>query len=69
MVDTSHHAETTTAEYDCPLAIHPFCIAINQVDHDLWDRLGRTRWPDELPAVGWSRGVSLDFLSRRAIRS
>ena len=26
------------------------------------DRLARTRWPDELPGVGWSRGVPLAYL-------
>ena len=29
---------------------------------DLRDRLGRTRWPDELPGVGWDLGVPLDYL-------
>jgi epoxide hydrolase len=29
---------------------------------DLLDRLGRTRWPDELPGVGWDLGVPLDYL-------
>jgi pimeloyl-ACP methyl ester carboxylesterase len=30
---------------------------------DLRDRLARTRWPDELPGVGWSYGVSRDYLT------
>jgi pimeloyl-ACP methyl ester carboxylesterase len=30
---------------------------------DLVDRLARTRWPDELPGVGWSYGVRMDHLA------
>jgi epoxide hydrolase len=29
---------------------------------DLRERLGRTRWPDELPGAGWNLGVPLDYL-------
>ena len=44
-------------------AIHPFRVEIPQADlDDLRDRLARTRWPDELPGVGWSRGVPLGYL-------
>jgi hypothetical protein len=47
--------------------IRPFRIMIPQADlDDLSDRLARTRWPDELPGVGWSRGVPLDYLRRLA---
>jgi epoxide hydrolase len=44
-------------------SIHPFQIEISdaQLD-DLRDRLARTRWPAELPDVGWSRGVPLAYL-------
>jgi len=43
--------------------IRPFQVAIPQADlDDLGDRLARTRWPDELPDVGWSRGVPLGYL-------
>jgi epoxide hydrolase len=43
--------------------IRSFRIAIPQADlDDLRDRLGRTRWPDELPGLGWSRGVPLGYL-------
>ena len=43
--------------------IRPFRINIPQEDLDnLQDRLGRTRWPDELPGVGWSYGVPLGYL-------
>jgi pimeloyl-ACP methyl ester carboxylesterase len=41
----------------------PFRIEIPQADlDDLHSRLERTRWPDELPDVGWERGVPLDYL-------
>ncbi|MBW4720289.1 epoxide hydrolase family protein [Saccharothrix obliqua] len=43
--------------------IRPFRIDIPQTDlDDLHDRLARTRWPAELPGVGWSRGVPVDYL-------
>ena len=47
--------------------IRPFRIEIPQDDlDDLYDRLGRTRWPDELPDVGWSRGVPPEYLKEVA---
>ena len=47
--------------------IRPFRIDIPQTDlDDLNDRLARTRWPDELPGVGWDRGVPLDYLKELA---
>jgi epoxide hydrolase len=43
--------------------IEPFRIDTPQAGlDDLRDRLARTRWPDELPGLGWSRGVPLDYL-------
>ena len=43
--------------------IRPFRIEVPQADlDDLRDRLARTRWPDELPGVGWTRGVPLGYL-------
>ena len=43
--------------------ISPYRIDIPQAAlDDLRDRLGRTRWPDELPGVGWDLGVPLDYL-------
>jgi pimeloyl-ACP methyl ester carboxylesterase len=43
--------------------IRPFRIDIPQAElDDLSDRLARTRWPDELPGGGWSRGVPLAYL-------
>ena len=45
----------------------PFQIDVPQADlDDLHDRLSRTRFPDELPGVGWSRGVPLDYLKELA---
>jgi pimeloyl-ACP methyl ester carboxylesterase len=47
--------------------VRPFRIEIPQADlDDLNERLARTRFPDELPDVGWSRGVPLDFLMELA---
>jgi epoxide hydrolase len=47
--------------------IRPFRIDIPQADlDDLKYRLARTRWPDELPGVSWSRGVPLDYLKELA---
>jgi epoxide hydrolase len=47
--------------------IRPFRIAIPQADlDDLIERLARTRWPDEPPGIGWSRGVPLDYLRELA---
>jgi pimeloyl-ACP methyl ester carboxylesterase len=44
-------------------SIRPFRVDIPERDiDDLRDRLARTRWPDELPGVGWSRGVPLGYL-------
>jgi epoxide hydrolase len=57
---------TTGAEGATPTdtAIRPFHVAIPQADlDDLHERLVRTRWPDELPGVGWSRGVPLESLT------
>jgi epoxide hydrolase len=45
----------------------PFRIEIPQADlDDLHRRLADTRWPDELPGVGWSRGVPLRYLKELA---
>jgi epoxide hydrolase len=43
--------------------IRPFRIDVPQADlDDLNDRLSRARLPDELPGVGWNRGVPLGYL-------
>jgi epoxide hydrolase len=43
--------------------MRPFKIAIpqSQLD-DLNQRLAATRWPDEMPGVGWSRGAPLGYI-------
>jgi pimeloyl-ACP methyl ester carboxylesterase len=47
--------------------IRPFRIEVPQAAlDDLHDRLTRTRWPDELPGVGWSRGVPTAYLKALA---
>jgi pimeloyl-ACP methyl ester carboxylesterase len=47
--------------------ITPFLIQVPQVElDDLRERLRRTRWPDELAGVGWSRGVPLGYLKNLA---
>ena len=49
------------------MTIQPFTIDIPQADlDDLRTRLARTRWPHELPNLGWSRGVPLDYLKELA---
>jgi pimeloyl-ACP methyl ester carboxylesterase len=43
--------------------IVPFRIEVSEAAlADLEDRLGKTRWPDELPDTGWSRGIPPSFL-------
>ncbi|GIH68563.1 epoxide hydrolase family protein [Sphaerimonospora thailandensis] len=52
---------------DSQQGIRPFRIDIPQSElDDLAARLAGTRWPDELPGVGWSRGVPLDYLRELA---
>src|SRR5215469_1111234 len=42
--------------------MQPFRIDIPQADlDDLHRRLDDTRWPSELPGVGWQRGVPLSL--------
>lgn len=65
-------AETTRSD----AGIHSFAIDVPQADlDDLQDRLGRTRWADELPAnadavqtgpvpPGWDYGVPLAYVQR-----
>ncbi|MGY4919481.1 epoxide hydrolase family protein [Streptomyces sp. 900116325] len=47
--------------------IRPFRIAISDDDlEDLHRRLDHTRWPDQLPGVGWAYGIPLDYLKELA---
>ena len=49
------------------MTIRPFRVDIPQIELDqLNDRLDRTRWPDELPGVGWAYGVPTSYLQRLA---
>ncbi len=53
----------TTAEPVAMTDVRPFRVEISQADlDDLHSRLAQTRWPDQLPGLGWSRGVPLDYL-------
>lgn len=43
--------------------VHPYRVAVPQEDlDDLHARLDRTRWPDQLPGVGWAYGIPRDYL-------
>ena len=43
--------------------MEPFEIAISDaVLDDLRQRLSLTRWPDEMPGVGWDYGSNLDYI-------
>jgi epoxide hydrolase len=54
--------DVTTSE-----EIRPFRIDVSDAElEDLRERLARTRWPDELPGVGWSYGVALDYVKEMA---
>ncbi|UZD69374.1 epoxide hydrolase family protein [Brucella sp. JSBI001] len=45
------------------MTIAPFRIDIAQTAiDDFHERLDRTRWPEEAPGEGWSRGVPIDYL-------
>jgi epoxide hydrolase len=47
--------------------IESFRIDVPQADlDDLHRRLDATRWPDELPGMGWARGVPLAYLKELA---
>jgi epoxide hydrolase len=51
-----------TAAQGSDAEIRPFRIEVPQRDlDDLHARLDRTRWPDELPGVGWSYGIPLAY--------
>lgn len=42
----------------------PYTIDVDEeILQDLRERLGRTRWPDEVPDAGWNYGVSLAYLT------
>jgi microsomal epoxide hydrolase len=47
--------------------MRPFRIEVPQSDlDDLKRRIAATRWPDEIPGVGWDRGVPIGYLRELA---
>ncbi|MFJ6195005.1 epoxide hydrolase family protein [Micromonospora sp. NPDC092111] len=47
--------------------MRPFRIEVPQSDlDDLHRRIDHTRWPGEVPGVGWDRGVPLEYLKELA---
>jgi len=45
------------------MSIQAFRIHLAQSTLDeLWDRLGRTRWPDEVEGAGWDYGTNVGYL-------
>jgi pimeloyl-ACP methyl ester carboxylesterase len=61
LTDVSTQQQRSMTQTDA--AIQPFQIAIPQADLDDLDRrLEGTRWPNELPGIGWNRGVPAEYL-------
>jgi epoxide hydrolase len=59
------YCKVTLADRGAP--VRPFRIAVDEAMlRDLKDRLDRTRWPGELPDVGWDYGVPLGYLQQLA---
>lgn len=51
------------------MEIRPFRVEIPQADlDDLKERLARTRWPEELPGVGWEYGIPVERVRQLAER-
>ena len=45
--------------------VEPFRIQIaEEVLDELRARLRQTRWPDQIPGIGWKQGTELDWLRR-----
>jgi pimeloyl-ACP methyl ester carboxylesterase len=45
------------------MQIRPFVVDVAQATlDDLWDRLARTRWPDEVEGAGWDYGANLAYM-------
>ena len=46
-----------------PELLEPFRIHVaDEVLDDLRARLRHTRWPDQVPGIGWKQGTDLDWL-------
>ncbi len=59
-----NHTESATSN---ATEIRPFRIDIPQASlDDLRARLESTRWPDQLPGVGWDYGIPLDYVQQLA---
>lgn len=59
---TSEHGST---EKQVGEGIHPYKINVSQVElDDLETKLSLVRWPDDLPDVGWTRGVPVAYLQK-----
>src|SRR5438477_7674289 len=47
------------------IVVEPFRIHVaDEVLDDLRARLRHTRWPDQIPGIGWEQGTELDWLQR-----
>jgi pimeloyl-ACP methyl ester carboxylesterase len=47
------------------IVVEPFRIHVaDEVLNDLRARLRHTRWPDQIPGIGWEQGTELDWLRR-----
>jgi len=45
------------------MSIQPFTISVSPyVIEELRERLGRARWPDEIPGSGWEYGANLEYM-------
>ncbi len=48
-----------------PLTVKPFPIHVDDaVLADLRTRIGNTRWPDQIPGIGWEQGTERGYLQR-----
>ena len=49
------------------MSIQPFHVDIPQATlDDVRERLGHTRWPDEIENAGWDYGTNLEYLKELA---
>jgi pimeloyl-ACP methyl ester carboxylesterase len=62
-MNTQHKTATVTANVTAAVGPQPFQVQVPQaVLDDLKDRLGRTRWPDEVQGAGWDYGTNTAYL-------
>jgi len=59
--DVASQTGTPASTEESEITVFRIDIPQAEID-DLHNRLARTRWPSELPGVGWSRGVPLGYL-------